>query len=63
MRKTLAIALALTFAVAPLVTEARGSRGAGSHSSKGGHYAGGAGSSHKGGTYKNARTNDHYQKR
>jgi hypothetical protein len=31
--------------------------------SRGGHYSGGRGSSHKGGAYKNPRTNDHYQKR
>jgi hypothetical protein len=30
---------------------------------KGGHYKGGHGSSHKGGTYKNPRTGDHYEKR
>lgn len=30
---------------------------------RGGHYAGGHGSSHKGGHYKNARTGDHYAKR
>lgn len=29
----------------------------------GGHYAGGHGSSHKGGHYKNAATGDHYQHR
>jgi hypothetical protein len=29
----------------------------------GGHYRGGRGSSHKAGSYKNPRTNDHYQKR
>lgn len=29
----------------------------------GGHYAGGHGSSHKGGHYKNARTGDHYERR
>ncbi len=29
----------------------------------GGHYAGGHGSSHKGGHYVNARTNNHYQHR
>ncbi|MCW3480590.1 hypothetical protein OL229_13670 [Neisseriaceae bacterium JH1-16] len=29
----------------------------------GGHYAGGHGSSHKGGHYKNKATNDHYRKR
>ncbi len=33
------------------------------HSSgHGGHYQGGSGSSHKGGTYKNARSNDGYGK-
>ncbi len=30
---------------------------------KGGHYAGGHGSSHKGGKYKNPRTGDHYERR
>lgn len=29
---------------------------------KGGHYAGGHGSSHKYGKYKNARTGNHYEK-
>jgi hypothetical protein len=28
-----------------------------------GHYKSGKGSSHKGGTYKNAKTNNHYKKR
>ncbi|MGI4871354.1 MAG: hypothetical protein ACRYFX_09260 [Janthinobacterium lividum] len=28
-----------------------------------GHYKGGHGSSHKGGSYKNKATNDHYRKR
>lgn len=37
--------------------EARGGR---SYGNQGGHYAGGSGSSHKGGTYRNARTRDHY---
>src|SRR5450631_1842762 len=31
--------------------------------SRGGHSSGGSGSSHKGGHYRNTRTNDHYQKR
>lgn len=30
---------------------------------RGGHYAGGHGSSHKGGHYSNPRTHDHYEKR
>ncbi|WP_321842616.1 hypothetical protein [Burkholderia cepacia] len=30
---------------------------------RGGHYAGGHGSSHKGGKYKNARTGDRYEHR
>lgn len=42
---------------------ARGGHGGGHHVSRGGHYAGGKGSSHKGGHYKNPRTNDHYTKR
>jgi len=32
------------------------------YGNQGGHYAGGKGISHKGGTYKNARINDHYTK-
>lgn len=32
-------------------------------SSRGGHYAGGKGSSHKGGHYVNPRTGNHYTKR
>lgn len=64
MRTLLIVALALVFAGAPLLSEARGGRSSGgSHASRGGHYAGGKGSSHKGGTYKNAGTGDHYQKR
>lgn len=35
----------------------------GGHVSRGGHYAGGNGTSHKGGSYKNSRTHNHYQKR
>lgn len=31
--------------------------------SRGGHYAGGRGSSHKGGHYRNPNTGDHYRKR
>jgi hypothetical protein len=31
--------------------------------SRGGRYRSGRGSSHKGGKYKNPRTNDHYRKR
>ena len=30
---------------------------------RGGHYAKGSGSSHKGGSYKNTSTNNHYKKR
>ncbi|WP_158647079.1 hypothetical protein [Paraburkholderia azotifigens] len=51
MKKIFATLLVISF-LAPLVAEARG-----------GHYAGGHGSSHKGGHYKNARTGDHYEKR
>jgi len=39
---------------------ARESHSGGSHSSRGGHYAGGHGSSHKGGHYVNPRTANHY---
>lgn len=38
--------------IVPTIAEARG-----------GYYAGGHGSSHKGGHYKNSRTSDHYEKR
>ena len=38
------------------------SKSSASHANKGGHYAGGHGSSHKGGHYKNPRTHNHYQK-
>ncbi|MFV5695191.1 hypothetical protein ACM55G_07105 [Flavobacterium sp. LB3P122] len=31
--------------------------------SQSGHYKNGKGSSHKGGTYKNSSTNNHYKKR
>ncbi|MCC3749690.1 hypothetical protein LLQ46_22795 [Rouxiella badensis] len=31
--------------------------------SRGGYYAHGQGSSHKGGSYRNARTSNHYEKR
>lgn len=51
MKKTIAILLCAALA-APTITLARG-----------GHYAGGHGSSHKGGKYKNARTGDHYERR
>jgi hypothetical protein len=30
------------------------------YSKQGGHYSGGRGSSHKGGSYKNTRSNNHY---
>jgi hypothetical protein len=51
MTKIIAILLCVAMA-APAVAVARG-----------GHYAGGHGSSHKGGKYKNARTGDHYEHR
>ncbi|HVZ37089.1 MAG TPA: hypothetical protein VG963_31915 [Polyangiaceae bacterium] len=40
-----------------------GSHGGGSEGGGGGHYKDGDGSSHKGGKYKNPKTDDHYQKR
>jgi hypothetical protein len=55
------IACALVGNITPVY--AKSSKSGGSHVSRGGHYAGGKGSSHKGGDYKNKRTNDHYQKR
>lgn len=51
MKTLIAALIFLSFAVSTLA-EARG-----------GHYAGGHGSSHKGGHYKNARTGDHYESR
>lgn len=51
MKKIIAILLCAALA-APTIALARG-----------GHYAGGRGSSHKGGKYKNARSRDHYQRR
>lgn len=61
----LPIIAAIVFALIGNVTPsyAKGSKSGGSHASRSGHYAGGKGSSHKGGNYKNKRTNDHYQKR
>jgi len=50
--KLLVALLLCASVVAPSIAEARG-----------GHYAGGHGSSHKGGHYKNARTHDHYESR
>ena len=55
MRFVLVIAL-LAVGFGAGSAEARG----GSYGYQGGHYAGGSGSSHKGGTYKNSYTNDHY---
>ena len=45
-------------ALFPLASEARGG-----HKKGGGYYKKVPGSSHKGGTYKNSATHDHYQKR
>jgi hypothetical protein len=49
--KKLISALICASLIVPVISEARG-----------GHYAGGHGSSHKGGHYKNPRTGDHYEK-
>lgn len=51
MKSIIAILLCVALA-APTITLARG-----------GHYAGGHGSSHKGGKYKNPRTGDRYEHR
>jgi len=53
MKKLLSLLLILLFLL-PLSLDAQ---------KRGGHYSGGKGSSHKGGTYKNKKTNDHYTKR
>jgi hypothetical protein len=69
--KRLAVFLVgLMVALSPAAAATAGSHSSGrsSHSSgahhpkQGGHYAGGKGPSHKGGHYKNPRTNDHYTK-
>jgi hypothetical protein len=60
MKKLLMVALIALLSSPIGYVEARRSGGhSGSH---GGHYRGGRGSSHKGGTYKNRRTGDRYQK-
>jgi len=60
-----AIATLCAFAaLAPMTAFAKGSRSGGSHahySYGGGRYAGGHGSSHKNGKYKNPATGDHYR--
>lgn len=53
MKKIIIALIALTLA-APMGSVAY---------AKGGHYAGGKGSSHKAGKYKNPRTGNHYEKR
>lgn len=64
---TLVLAVALGV-FSPLHSEARGSGsrpyyGGGHHTtSHGGHYQSGSGSSHKGGKYKNTKTDDQYGK-
>ncbi|SAK51619.1 hypothetical protein AWB80_01671 [Caballeronia pedi] len=50
--KEVIAALICASVIVPVIAEARG-----------GHYAGGHGSSHKGGHYKNARTGDHSETR
>ncbi|MDR5833435.1 hypothetical protein [Caballeronia sp. LZ034LL] len=50
--KTIITALISASLIVPVIAEARGGR-----------YAGGHGSSHKGGQYKNSRTGNHYEKR
>jgi len=52
------IALALLFPSA--VVLARGGSGHAHYAYQGGYYAGGVGSSHKGGHYVNPRTDNHY---
>lgn len=47
------------FSVALILSSAQVS----AQKSRGGHYKSGIGSSHKGGSYKNARTNNHYTTR
>lgn len=53
--------LAMLALLACAAADARGHSGA-HHASRDGHYAGGHGSSHKGGHYKNPSTGDHYQR-
>ena len=71
MRRFTVIGLLVCLAVAPSFSYAKGGKGGGSRpsypgskhtSSHDGHYKGGQGSSHKGGDYKNTKTNDQYGK-
>jgi len=65
MQRAFVLSLATFALLVAAPAEARGRSSSGSHAhygNQGGHYAGGKGSSHKGGTYKNARTNNHYTK-
>lgn len=61
---SLALILAVGLVSSPLYAKGSGGRphyGGGKHTtSHGGHYSNGGGSSHKGGTYKNERTDDRY---
>lgn len=62
MKHTLIALSMIGLLLMPYASEARG-HGSSSHvhyPNQGGHYAGGHGSSHKGGHYRNARTHDHY---
>jgi hypothetical protein len=63
MKRLIAAVLALSMMLATPAFAKGGSHGGGHHVNRGGHYAGGHGSSHKGGHYKNSRTGDHYTKR
>ncbi len=63
MKLSIVAALVLALSMGAMPAYAKGSKGKSSHSSRGGHYTGGKGSSHKNGHYKNKKTNDHYQKR
>jgi hypothetical protein len=58
--RQLALVLASLFALTFSTPDADASRG---HGSGGGHYKGGRGSSHKGGSYRRKSTNNHYRRR
>lgn len=60
MKHIAMLSLLLSIAFTPVSAHARSSGSHAHYANQGGHYAGGRGSSHKGGHYRNPRTHDHY---
>ena len=58
-----ALAVFMTFLILAGPADARRRGGSRSHGSGCGHYKGGRGSSHKGGSYRRKSTNNHYRHR